>query len=340
MNSKPVFSWAKNAKDEWVHVDSVPRGLPCNCFCPHCGERLKACQAVREHGFTHSSENRRANLDICMMVSLYKRAEDIIKTNRLIYVPSYYGIFPERDIEFVDVIIDNRYEREDKQPDVIAKTPDGKQFLIEFTFKYKVQHKQPLDYKNLTCLEVDLSKQSFDTLEEFLLNKSEGKKWINNENDFNQIEETYHNAHRDVRLVAETECNRCQFARQCCAVRVNYKPLRIENNNEVFRLCKKSEFQQLVEHSLHEEQARKDAIEARRQQVPAWREKVRNAHEEAEKASRIDDYNEEPSCYNCESNLSWYKEKGIARCGAYISLGISKYGTPERAKQCKRYKHK
>ena len=150
-----IFSWAENADGRMVHVDDVPRGLQCGCVCPNCHERLVARHGdVKEHGFAHHSDNRGANLNICYQVVMYKLAEQIIQTQKRIHTPSYYGIFKESDIEFKDVRIDSRYEREDKQPDVIATTYDNKQYLIEFVFQYKVQHKQTFDYKNLTCLEV------------------------------------------------------------------------------------------------------------------------------------------------------------------------------------------
>ena len=140
-----IFSWAENADGRMVHVDDVPRGLQCGCVCPNCREKLVARHCdVKEHGFAHHSDNRGANLNICYQVVMYKLAEQIIQTRKRIHLPSYYGIFRERDVEFKDVRIDSRYEREDKQPDVIATTNDDKQYLIEFVFLYKVQHKHPL----------------------------------------------------------------------------------------------------------------------------------------------------------------------------------------------------
>ena len=125
---------AENADGKLVHVDEVPRGLQCGCSCPHCHERLMARHGdVREHGFAHHSDNRGANLEICYMVTLYKLAEQIVQTKKRIYAPSYYDIFHPKHIEFVSVKIDSSYEREDKQPDVIATTSEGKQFMIEFT---------------------------------------------------------------------------------------------------------------------------------------------------------------------------------------------------------------
>lgn len=139
MEKKLIFSWAENADGKIVHVDEVPRGLQCGCSCPHCHEKLMARHGdVREHGFAHHSDNRGANLEICYRVTLYKLAEQIVQTKKRIYAPSYYDIFHPKHIEFVSVKIDSSYEREDKQPDVIATTSEGKQFMIEFTFNDKV----------------------------------------------------------------------------------------------------------------------------------------------------------------------------------------------------------
>ena len=165
MENTLVFSWAENAEGRLVHIDSVPRGLDCGCVCPQCHEPLLARHGeINKHGYAHHSNTRGANLKICYMVTLYKLAEQIIQTNKRVFAPSYYGIFGAKKFDFDDVKIDSKYEREDKQPDVIATSVDGKQYLIEFKFKYKVQHKQAIDYKNLNCLEIDLSNQTLETL--------------------------------------------------------------------------------------------------------------------------------------------------------------------------------
>ena len=184
-----VFSWAEDAKGQMVHVDTVPNGLACGCHCPRCKEPLLARHGkVLAHGFAHHSEDRAANLEICYQVILYKLAEHIIKKLQHIHAPSYYGIYQEQDIYFADVKIDGQYEREDKQPDVVATAKDGTQYLIEFTFSHKVQHKQPVDYQNVNCLEIDLAGQTLESLEDFLLKSSDGRRWMNNEKYFNSID--------------------------------------------------------------------------------------------------------------------------------------------------------
>lgn len=145
---------------------------------------------------------------------------------------------------FEKVVVDGCYERDDKQPDIVATTYDGKQYLIEFIFKYKVQHKKPIDYRNLSCLEIDLSKQSLETLEAFLLTSNEEKNWINNENYFSQIENRYAKASKLVRVKDNAECVKCKLKLICCCVRAKETglPLTIENNGREYLLCKTEAF--------------------------------------------------------------------------------------------------
>jgi len=170
MSSDIVFSWAEDANRKLVHVDTVARGQRCQCVCPYCHEPLLARHGeVKEHGFAHHSDKRGANLNICYQVTLYKLAEQIIQSKKCIFAPSYYEIYKPKLLKFEDVQIDCRYEREDKQSDAIATTADGIQYLIEFVFSYKVQHKQALDYRNMACIEIDLSNQTLNMLEIFCL---------------------------------------------------------------------------------------------------------------------------------------------------------------------------
>ncbi len=245
MTNNMVFSWAEK-NGLLVHVDdpSLENGLKCGCCCPYCQETVLARRGmIKEHHFAHHSDNRGANLAICYMVTLYKLAEQIIQTKKCIMAPSYYGIFPNKMIEFVDVKIDNQFDREDKQPDVIATTADGKNYLIEFVFNYKVQRKTALDYKNLSCIEIDLKDQSLESLETFLLTSPFGRKWLNNEYYFESIEETYQRANKPVKVVDLSGCSGCLINSWCCAVQVNNYKLIIEHNGKEFALCKVQEYE-------------------------------------------------------------------------------------------------
>lgn len=334
MGNNIVFSWAEDAYGRMVHVDTVSRGLQCGCRCPYCHEPLLARQGGKnEHGFAHHSETRQARLEICYMVTLYKLAEQIIREQKHIYVPSYYGIFPVMDISFVDVRIDSGFEREDKQPDVIATTANGEKTLIEFTFEYKVRHKQPIDYKNLNCIEIDLSKQTLDTLHKFLTSKpTDDWKWVNNELLFSRIEERYTKAGKKIKMVCEDECQNCELAQACCAVKetTTQNILRIYNNGEQYRICK---LELYTERQMELLKQRKQEEQEERQQ-----EELMRIQEEEERRRRLESMDPSMrSCFDCQSNLKWANRNGFANCGCYMSLGVPKNTPPDLAKTCSRY---
>lgn len=367
MGNEFVFSWAENQEGRMVHVDDVPRGLQCGCVCPNCREPLLARHGkINEHGFAHHSDTRGANLKICYMVILYKLAEQIIQTKKRIHAPSYYNIFPEKVIEFVEVQIDSSYEREDKQPDVIATTKDGKQYLIELTFDYKVQRKQAVDYKNMNCLEIDLSRQRLETVEHFLLDDNTDRKWLNNQDYFENIEARYKQANKLISVKSEVECENCELKSSCVGVKLKYSstPMTINNSGHEYRLCKQEQY--IIELQAYRNQKEKEfeyrrLFEERVRIYKNQKEQKRNLQNrestinEGDTQDLIMNHNEtkddvdlsvsplEPNdrtCFMCSSNLSWANRNGYANCGRYISLGVPKNTPPDYAKTCKGFSQK
>lgn len=348
MSNDIVFSWAEDEYGRMVHVDTVTRGLQCGCRCPYCHEPLLARQGEKnEHGFAHHSETRQAKLEICYMVTLYKLAEQIIREQKHIYIPSYYGIFPATDISFVDIRIDSSFEREDKQPDVIAITADGEKYLIEFIFEYKVRHKQPIDYKNLNCIEIDLSKQTLDTLHKYLTSKPTNDwKWVNNESLFSKIEERYIKAEKKIKVVCEDECQNCEFIQTCCAVKekTTHNILRIYNNGKQYRICKPEVYAELSKQRKQEEQCRNEQEEWKRQKEELENRKPKreeNRRKEEEECRRRGELMDSPmrSCFDCQSNLKWANRNGYANCGCYMSLCVPQNTPHDLAKTCPMYNH-
>lgn len=364
-----VFSWAENSQGKMVHVDDVPRGLACGCVCPCCHERLLARHGdVKEHGFAHHSDSRGANLKICYMVSLYKLAEQIIETRKRVHVPSYYGIFPGKDIEFVEVKIDGRFEREDKQPDVMATSRDGKKYIIEFTFDYKVQHKQAVDYKNLNCLEINLSGQTLETVERFLLEDDKDRKWLNNQELFDSIEPRYEKANLCIRVKDEDDCRKCELYGSCVGVRSKNSGslVVVENSGKRYRICKPELYEAELEARKNERRSegawhkddfvygqdasRHYGLETKNEEfvgedeIKRLSESYRKRQEEMKKA-RADEPAVPPNertCFMCENNIDMFNSLDgcMARCGMFKRMGVPRVTPPGSAKTCRGFRKK
>ena len=84
-------------------------------------------------------------------------------------------------------------------------------------------------------------------LENFLFSSSENRRWINNQNCFNGIEEIYQKANKPIKLKNEKDCESCKVKHSCCAVKnKNGCPLLINNNGEQYHLCKTNDFNDLI----------------------------------------------------------------------------------------------
>lgn len=358
--NKLIFSWAEDADGRIVHVSKVSRGLKCGCFCPYCHERLLARKGEqRKNGFAHHSENRGANLKICYMVTMYKLAEQIIQYEKKIRVPSYYGIFKEKDIEFTEVVVDSRFDREDKQPDVIATTAEGKHYLIEFTFADKLKHKKKVNYEKMNCVEVDLSSQTLESLHNFLMHSTEDRKWLNNQTYFESIVTVYSQSGKNVRITDESDCTNCELKDDCCGIREkgNLSPILIENNGESYRVCKVEEYNKRKRQREEERKAVEERKLLLENEQRMLREKQRLQQEEAELRERIEVEEaarrrreleefektetaktspESRTCFMCIRNLDWNNSNdGYAHCGSYLSFGVPKNTPPDTAKTCR-----
>lgn len=342
-----IFSWAEDANGKIVHVDNVRQDLSCGCSCPYCHERLMARHGeIRAHGFAHRSDQRGAtNLKICYMVIMYKLAEQIIQQEKKIKAPSYYGIFKKRLLEFKEVAVDDRYDREDKQPDVIATTADGIKYLIEFTFAYKVQHKEQIDYKDLNCIEIDLSSQTLESLHDFLIESSEHRKWLNNQNRFENIEFAYSNTGRLVKIKSISDCQSCSLNHSCCGIRLkgSSSPIVIENNGLSYKVCKVEEFNNLMKQLEEKRKLIERSKEEERMAQIRFQENVKKSREKTElelkETALIDSENR--SCFMCKSNLDWACiNDNYAHCGAYMSMKVPKKTPPETAKTCRGFRIK
>lgn len=364
MNYQEVFSWAENKSGKMVYVDDVPNGVACNCICPYCRENLVARHGTeRAHGFAHASKERGANLKICLKVIVFKLAEQIIKTEKRIYIPSYYGIFKPKPVEFETVEINGDFEREDRQPDIIATTKDNQKYLIEFCFKDYVRHKQEIDFENLNCLEIDLAGQKIDdrdSLKNFLLNCDGNRRWLNNDTYFNSIEKRYKNAGKPIRIVSNEECAKCSLQHECCAVKdkdSHWRFLTIFQNGKEFHLCRAEEYTKKMQafckrqeeyDRYWEENLRRyhNILHNRRiNEGKAVSDSLKSGIKQVSKAKYLQsDMNissVERTCFVCKKNLEWANKDGWANCGCYGSLKLPQQRVnPEHAKVCPAFERK
>lgn len=233
--------------------------------------------------------------------------------------------------------------------------------MIEFTFNDKVKHKQVIDYNNLTCLEINLSNQTLESLEDFLLTTKDDRKWINNETYFNNIEERYAKANKKVRVVEVSECAICPICNNCCGVKKkDASPLLLKNNDRQYRICKPDEKELQIKKELRikneeekrrkkekEEDERQATSKRRHKEEQEQKEYLRRQQTKCEQRQHILDEQEnsqdssERSCFDCTANLSWRnRNDGIAHCGAYESMRVPRETPPSCARTCKNFKRK
>ena len=329
MNYQEVFSWAEDKSGKMVYVDDVPRGVACNCVCPYCRENLIARHGTeRTHGFAHASKERGANLKICLKVIVFKLAEQIIKTEKRIYMPSYYGIFKPKSVEFETVEINGDFEREDRQPDIIATTKDNQKYLIEFCFKDYVRYKQEIDFENLNCLEIDLAGQKIDnrdSLKNFLLNCDGNRRWLNNDTYFNSIKREYENVGKSIWIVSNEECAKCLLKHECCAVKnkdSHWSFLTIFQNEKEFHLCRAEEYTEKMQayYKQQEENLRRyhdifhncRRINEKNAILSLRKSEVKQVLLPDHMQSSININPVERTCFDCEKNLQWANKDGWA----------------------------
>lgn len=307
-----VFSWAENENGEMVHVDDVLNGKACNCHCPSCGEALEARHGEKySHGFAHLSHERKANLAICYQVVLYKVAEQLIQKHRKITLPSYYNIFPEKEITFVDVKINSDYQREDKQPDIIATTEDNQQYIIELFFDNKATgHAKEINYEQTNCIEINLTGQTLYSIKRFITGTPDDNwKWVNNNLYFKNVVEHYKKNNLIVELVDENVCAKCEIRDLCdnkCCCEKNKDTnqiVKIKNGGKSYKICK---------------------VEQKEEQLAKMKSVRTNRIESSTKDNDFNNSslikNEMPeieNCCQCINEIQKYRKNGKIFCGKY-----------------------
>ena len=176
------LTYALNFDGNLVHIDSVANGIKCNCFCPHCKDKLCAKNGGedREHHFAHVNK---LDCEGAYETSLHLLAKEILQEERHIMLPySNNRNYPSGLVALNDVEAE-RYDSNYKiRPDAEGILPDGRRLLIEFFVSHKVdKEKRAIIINNhLLCIEVAIHFPLLtkNELRDFLINSSEGREWV------------------------------------------------------------------------------------------------------------------------------------------------------------------
>ena len=179
---EPKLTYALNALGHMVNILDVEKGLACNCRCPKCNEKLvaKLGQGGRQPHFAHQKDSECQG---SYMSALHIMAEQIIFENKSVMAPTYKSI-SSKTLTFTKVEVEKRVDRKDLQPDIVGETEDGLRWVIEIKNTHEVDKAKirKIRESNITCFEIDVSKQTLEKLKSFLLESTESREWINNPN--------------------------------------------------------------------------------------------------------------------------------------------------------------
>lgn len=180
-----LLTYALDAENKLVHINSVPNGTSCNCTCPYCHKELIAKNGgtIRDHHFAHLSNQECKG---AYESALHLLAKDIIEKEGGIMLPdTEEQYFPKGFVKLKNVEIEKWDEELNIRPDAQGLLPDGRRLLIEFLVSHKVKGEkyETITSKNLLCLEIDIKYEELDrnALTEYLTQDVDGRKWIKKE---------------------------------------------------------------------------------------------------------------------------------------------------------------
>ena len=177
-----LLTYAFDAKNQLVHIDSVQHGGACQCRCPHCQAPLDAKNGgqIREHHFAHSHGHY---CEGAYETALHLLAKQIILEQGGIMLPeSDDKNKPQGFIELKDVKVEKWDDTFKIRPDVEGVMNDGRRIIIECQVTHKVNDKKynVIIDNNLLCIEIDLNWLELNkkSLQKFLTQETKDRKWI------------------------------------------------------------------------------------------------------------------------------------------------------------------
>ena len=247
------LTYALNNSGKMVYVDDVPNGLACNCRCPKCHELLVAKNGgeIKVHHFAHANGSECKG---AYETALHIMAKEIIATERTLMLPKYllfngkkfqqYPYYYEDDevyecdyeedekveahkVHFKDVEIEERNDLSTLQPDCVGITDDGQRIHIEIVVTHGIDDAKFTKIKkhSINCIEIKIPRNFLlerQKLADYIINSTDGKRWINNPSTDNAIVnakydrqrkaiEDYRSSHPECRAIYSEKCEDCEI---------------------------------------------------------------------------------------------------------------------------------
>lgn len=174
------LTYALNKQNKMVYIEDVRRGRACGCRCPFCEEPLDAKKGYGGH-VPHFAHQNNKKCKQAYMTALHMLAEQIIEKEKAVMAPAYKEI-EKKKLTFKDVKVERREERKDLQPDIVGVSEDGLKWAIEIRNTHEINPPKLKKIKEskITCLEIDVRRQTLENLKAFLLDSSDFRNWVNN----------------------------------------------------------------------------------------------------------------------------------------------------------------
>ncbi len=178
---EPLLNYALDGNGVLVHVDNVPKGKACGCFCPSCGKPLYARKGVvRLHHFSHAYDH---NCEGAYETVLHLLAKEILQETKQIMLPSSSEAeLPSGLVKIHNVEVEKWDEYYRIKPDAEGIMENGERLIIEFLVSHKVdERKRKIIIDNhLKCIEIDINYIALDKikLREFLTQSNKYREWV------------------------------------------------------------------------------------------------------------------------------------------------------------------
>lgn len=233
-NSTVYLTYALDKEGKLVHIDDVPNGYECGCFCPHCKKPLCAKNGgkIKTHHFAHLSG---ADCKSAVESALHIMAKEVLSKYKKIMLPPIPYKQTAQCLELTRI--------EPEKTSDCGLRPDcecyygeesEKRIWIEFKRTHAVDQKKKgkIILANIDCVEIDLNscEQDPDKVKQFLIEESTNRIWIyNKEHKYSDPEERKHNHKKHYYNQTKDYHNYCdppilrRFAREDTGKIVNLK---------------------------------------------------------------------------------------------------------------------